>query len=64
MNFSTGEWIAIIGILVALILGFIQIVKKSNAKSAALNITQTSSSFSKSKQHINVKFDQSNENDG
>jgi F0F1-type ATP synthase assembly protein I len=64
MNFSTGEWIAIIGILVALILGLIQIVKKSNTKSSALHINQKSGSFSKSKQHINVKFDQSEKDDG
>ncbi|MGL1958320.1 MAG: hypothetical protein OCD00_13490 [Colwellia sp.] len=63
MNFSTGEWIAIISIVVALIIGLVQIVKKNNAKSAVLNINQTSGLFSKSKQNINVKFDQSDKND-
>jgi len=52
--FDTSEWLTIIGIIVAIILGLIPLLKKSE-KSNNINISQTSAPFSKGKQKQNVK---------
>lgn len=62
MNFSNGEWIAIVSVVVALVIGIIQILKKNNAKSGSVNVNQSSGSFSKSDQKVSIKFKQ-NDND-
>ena len=57
-NLSTGEWIAIIGIVVALLIGLIQILRSNASKSAKLNVNQTSGAFSKGDQKIDLKVEQ------
>lgn len=58
INLSTGEWIAIVGIGIATIIGLIQILR--NKGSNTFNINQKSGMFSKGKQKISVKV---NKND-
>ncbi|PKF62806.1 hypothetical protein CW745_05130 [Psychromonas sp. psych-6C06] len=57
-DLSTGEWIAIIGIVVAILIGLIQIFRINASKSAKFNINQTSGTFSKGDQKIDLKVDQ------
>lgn len=60
MTLSVGEWIAVVGIVLATIIGMIQIIKSQTAKSSgSININQTSGPFSKGKQTIKIKTDQS-----
>ncbi|MGL4355633.1 MAG: hypothetical protein ACRCTP_17505 [Aeromonas popoffii] len=60
MTLSVGEWIAVVGIGLATIIGIVQLVKSQAAKSSgAININQTSGHFSKGKQTIKIKTDQS-----
>lgn len=55
---STGEWIAIIGVVVAILFGLIQVLKTNATKSGRLNVNQTSGSFSKGNQKIDIKVEQ------
>jgi len=55
---STGEWVAIIGVVVAVLFGFIQVLKSNAAKSGKLNVNQSSGSFSKGNQKIDIKVEQ------
>jgi hypothetical protein len=55
---TTGEWIAVIGILLTVIIGVIQIIKKNDSKSGTINANQSAGLFSKSKQKINIKVNQ------
>jgi hypothetical protein len=55
---STGEWIGIIGVVVAALFGFIQFLRSNAAKSAKLNVNQSSGFFSKGNQKIDIKVEQ------
>jgi len=57
-NLSTGEWIAIVGITVAVIIGLIQILKNNASKSGKINPHQSQGAFSKGKQSIEIKVEQ------
>ena len=57
-NLSTGEWIAIISIVVALVIGLIQIFRKSNSKTGSININQSSGALSKGNQKMDLKVNQ------
>ncbi|MDE3273082.1 hypothetical protein [Pseudoalteromonas sp. G4] len=57
-SLSTGEWIAIVGIVVAVLIGLIQILRNNASKSGKFNINQSSGAFSKGKQKIDVKVEQ------
>ncbi len=57
-NLSTGEWIAIISIVVALVIGMIQIFRKSNSKTGSININQSSGALSKGNQKMDLKVNQ------
>lgn len=60
MTLSVGEWIAVVGIVLATIIGIVQIAKSQAAKSSGdININQKSGHFSKGKQKIKIKTDQS-----
>lgn len=66
MNLSqltTSDWIGIIGIVVALIIGVIQILKNSDQKNNAININQKAGALSKSKQKISIETDKDSKND-
>ncbi len=59
-NLTTSDWltiiaitVAVIGILIGLVIGIIQIKKKNNP----INITQKQGSFSKGTQSININGD-------
>ena len=58
---TTGEWIAIIGVVLATCIGVIQILKRSRIKDARISINQSSGAFSRTSQKVNLKVDQ---NDG
>jgi len=53
-----GEWIAIVGIALAVLIGVIQILRSNAAKSAKVNINQSSGAFSKGDQKIDLKVGQ------
>ncbi len=55
---STGEWVAIIGVVVTALIGFIQVLKTNAAKSGKLNVNQSSGAFSKGNQKIDIKVEQ------
>ncbi len=57
INLSTGEWIAIIGIVVAILIGLIQIIRSNALKSIKISINQSSGTFSKGKQNVNLKVE-------
>jgi hypothetical protein len=57
-DLSTGEWIAIIGVVVAVLFGFIQVLKSNAAKSGKLDVNQSSGPFSKGNQKIDIKVEQ------
>ncbi len=57
-NLSTGEWIAIVGILVAALVGLIQILRSNASKSGKINVSQTTGAFSKGKQKVKLKVEQ------
>lgn len=56
MTFSTSEWLAIIGILVAVIFGVLAILKKEASSKNNIKINQKSAPLSKSKQRQNVRI--------
>jgi|TARA_Y100001970_G_scaffold86789_1_gene109466 LPXTG-motif cell wall-anchored protein len=58
VDLETSDWIAIIGILLATILGIIALFKKG-AKSTNLNVSQNSGHLSKSKQKQKVTVKES-----
>jgi hypothetical protein len=51
---TTGEWITLIGVVVAVIFGLIQVIKKKGSNKQPLNINQKAGAFSKSEQSISV----------
>lgn len=53
MDMDMGNWLALIAIIVALVIGIIQIIKSKSGNN--VNINQTSGCFSKTKQKINWK---------
>lgn len=55
---STGEWIAAIGVVVAIVVGLIQIFKVNAAKSGRFNVNQSLGPFSKGTQKIDIKVEQ------
>ena len=57
-NLTTGEWIAIIGIVVAVLIGLIQILRSNASKSGKINLNQSSGAFSKGKQNVTLKVEQ------
>jgi len=57
-NLSTGEWIAIIGIVFAVLIGLFQIIRSNASKSGKININQSSGAFSKGKQSVDLKVEQ------
>jgi len=50
-NLSLNEWIGILAVIVALIIGVIQIVKKDDSTTVKLK----QGAFSKGKQNVNIK---------
>lgn len=54
-NLSNGEWLAIIAIVVTIIIGAIQILRKTSTKPNKIEIKQKSGAFSSGKQKIKVK---------
>ena len=56
IELSTSEWIAIIGIVLAFIIGVIQIGKKRDKKDSDININQKSGSLSKSDQTMSINI--------
>ena len=54
MNLDTPEWIALIGIILATVIGVIGLVKKGS-KTTTINANQSSGMFSKTKQKQTVK---------
>jgi hypothetical protein len=57
-NLSMGEWVAIVGIALAVLIGVIQILRNNAAKSGKVNISQSSGAFSKGDQKIDLKVEQ------
>ena len=57
-NLTSSEWIAIIGIILAFLIGVIQIMRNSATKSGKLNVNQASGAFSKGDQKIDLKVEQ------
>lgn len=55
MSFSISDWIAIIGIIVASIIGIVTLLKKTDAKQYKISAKQNSGPFSKGKQKQNIK---------
>lgn len=56
-DLSTSEWLTIVGIVVAVFIGLFQLIKSNKSKTQKLNITQSSGTFSKGTQNINLKVD-------
>ena len=61
MDFSTAEWIAIVGIILASMFAFIQVIKKNKSNSTTVN--QKSGAFSKGRQNVSITNDQSDKNE-
>ena len=56
MAFSTSEWLAIIGIAIAIIFGIAGILKKDSSSKNNINVSQNSAPLSKGKQKQNVRI--------
>ena len=57
-NLSNGEWIAIVGIIVAAVIGIIQILRNSSTKTSGLKVNQSSGALSKGNQKIKIEVEQ------
>ncbi|MDN3433017.1 hypothetical protein QMA03_01100 [Pseudoalteromonas sp. APC 3356] len=55
---SREEWIAIVGVVLAALIGLIQILRSKATKSGRFNVNQSSGAFSKGDQKIDVKVEQ------
>lgn len=56
MTLTTSDWIAIIGIILATIIGLMAWAKKESGKSNQINVEQKSGAFSKGNQRQNVNI--------
>ncbi|HCS63807.1 MAG TPA: hypothetical protein DIW64_06795 [Cellvibrio sp.] len=56
-NLTKAEIIAIVGVLVAVFFGIIEILKKTNSKSKDISVTQKSGMLSKGKQSVKIKIE-------
>jgi hypothetical protein len=63
MVLSTGNWLTIIGITVAIVFGLVQIIKTKNKKNNQIEIKQKMGSFSSGSQSVNIDNRQVDEND-
>ena len=56
ITLNTSDWLTIIGILIAIIFGFLSYFKKGASPKNKINISQNSAPFSKGKQKQNVNI--------
>lgn len=56
MSLSTSDWIAIIGVALATIIGIVTLLKNSDGKSNQIQVKQSAGAFSKTKQKQSVNI--------
>lgn len=56
MDLSTSDWIAVIGVILATVIGLITLLKKGDGKSNHIKVKQSADAFSKAKQNQNVNI--------
>lgn len=61
MSLSTSDWIAIIGIILATVIGLITWLKRDDGKSNEIQVKQSSGAFSKAKQKQNININLSDD---
>jgi len=62
MNLSTGNWITIIGIILASVFALITILlKRGKSQNSNININQNQGAFSKGSQNVNLNSSQTDE---
>jgi hypothetical protein len=55
MELEISEWIAVIGIVLATIIGVLALLRSNRSKSTVVNVDQSSGHFSKTNQSTKIK---------